>query len=171
MKRRQLLFAILKGAAVGMFAGRYATAQEDLDPVKMMPDTHKVVFENAFVRVIEGRVPAGGSEPKHRHPHCVMVNLADFDAEVRTFPDGEWKRATPCFRDRHLERGDRARDQDRGKRAVAHDAYRIKGLNPADRLLSFGRTAVDEKPARRDRQRYAAENRLHYRLFQRFAMS
>jgi hypothetical protein len=86
VKRRQLLFAILKGAAVGMFAGRYATAQEDLDPVKMMPDTHKVLFENGFVRVIEGRVPAGGSEPKHRHPHCVMVNLADFDAEVRTFP-------------------------------------------------------------------------------------
>jgi hypothetical protein len=97
MKRRQLLFAFLKGAAVGMFAGPYAAAQEDLDPIKMMPDTHKVVFENAFVRVIEGRVPAGGSEPKHRHPHCVMVNLADFEAEVRTSPGGEWKRAHRAF--------------------------------------------------------------------------
>ena len=82
MHRRQLLFTILKSIAVGLVAGRSSSAQDDLDPVKLMPDTHKVLFENAFVRVIEGRVPAGGVEPKHRHPHCVLVNLADFDVEV-----------------------------------------------------------------------------------------
>ncbi len=92
MKRRQWLFTILKGIAAGTPAGQLVPAQEDLDPVKMMPDSHKLLFENAFVRVIEGRVPAGGYEPKHRHPHCVLVNRTDFDAEVRTFPDGEWKR-------------------------------------------------------------------------------
>lgn len=57
-----------------------------------MPDTHKVLFENTFVRVIEGKVPAGGTEAKHKHPHCVMVYLADFDAEVRMLPDGQWNR-------------------------------------------------------------------------------
>lgn len=92
MKRRQLLFTMLKGIAVGIVVGRSAAAQEDLDPVKMMPDTRKVLFENSFVRVVEGRVPAGGMEPKHRHPHNVMVCLADFDAEVRTYPDGQWTR-------------------------------------------------------------------------------
>jgi hypothetical protein len=97
VKRRQLLFTILKGTAVGIVAGRLAPAQEDLDPVKMMPDTHKVLFENTFVRVIEGKVPAGGTEPKHRHPHCVMVYLADFDAEVKTFPDGKWNRVHRAF--------------------------------------------------------------------------
>jgi hypothetical protein len=97
VKRRQLLFTILKGAAVGIVARQLAPAQEDLDPVKIMPDTHKVLFENTFVRVIEGKVPAGGTELKHRHPHCVMVYLADYDAEVRTFPDGKWNPVHRAF--------------------------------------------------------------------------
>jgi hypothetical protein len=97
VKRRQLLFTIFKGIAVDMVTGRFAPAQEDLDAVKMMPDTHKLLFENRFVRVIEGRVTAGGYEPKHRHPHNVMVSLADFDAEVKTYPNGEWTRMHRVF--------------------------------------------------------------------------
>ena len=95
MKRRQLLATILKSIAVGIVGSRSTAAQDDLDPVKLMPDTHKVIFENSFVRVVEGRVPAGGREIKHRHPHNVMVFLADFDAETRTFPDDKW---TPSHR-------------------------------------------------------------------------
>ena len=95
MKRRQLLFTILKSIAMGIVASRSTAAQDDLDPVKLMPDTHKLIFENSFVRVVEGRVPAGGREIKHRHPHNVMVYLADFDAETRIFPDGQW---TPSHR-------------------------------------------------------------------------
>lgn len=90
MKRRELIFTVFKSLAVGIFAGRSAFAEEDLDPVKLMPDTHKVMFENSFVRVVEGRVPAGDSEVKHRHPHNVTVCLTDFDSEVRAFPDGKW---------------------------------------------------------------------------------
>ena len=97
MHRRQLLFTILKSMAVGLIAGRSGSAQDDLDPVKLMPDTHKVLFENAFVRVIEGRVPAGGFEPKHRHPHCVLVNLAEFDVEVKAYPDEKWNRMHRTF--------------------------------------------------------------------------
>jgi len=67
MKRRELLATVLKNIAIGTVVGRYTAAQEDLDPVKLMPDTHKVIFENSFVRVVEGRVPAGGREIKHRH--------------------------------------------------------------------------------------------------------
>ncbi len=95
MKRRELLATVLKNIAIGTVVGRYTAAQEDLDPVKLMPDTHKVIFENSFVRVVEGRVPAGGREIKHRHPHNVVVFLADFDAEIRTFPYGKW---TPTHR-------------------------------------------------------------------------
>jgi len=97
VKRRQLIFTILKGIAVGLIAGRPTPAQEDLDPVKMMPDTHKVLFENTCVRVIHGRVSAGGMEPKHRHPHNVMIYLADFDAEIKTYPDGKWSRVHRTF--------------------------------------------------------------------------
>jgi hypothetical protein len=60
-----LLFAIFKSIAIGLFASRSSLAQDELDPVKLMPDTHRVVFENSFVRVIEGHVPAGGVELKH----------------------------------------------------------------------------------------------------------
>ena len=95
MKRRQLLATALKSIAIGIVSSRFSAAQDDLDPVKLMPDTHKVIFENSFVRVVEGRVPAGGKEIKHRHPHNVTVFLADFDAEIRTFPDGSW---TPTHR-------------------------------------------------------------------------
>lgn len=62
-----------------------------------MPDSHKVLFENTVVRVVEGRVPVGGMEPKHRHPNNVLVCLADFDAEIRTLPDGQWKRLHRTF--------------------------------------------------------------------------
>jgi hypothetical protein len=27
-------------------------------------------FENAFVRILEVHVPAGKTEPRHRHPHA-----------------------------------------------------------------------------------------------------
>lgn len=97
MKRRQLLFSILKAAALGLVPGRLGVAQEDLDPLKIMPDTHKLLFENDFVRVIESKVPAGGGEPKHWHPHCVTVSLADFEAEIKTFPDEKITRAHRTF--------------------------------------------------------------------------
>ena len=95
MKRREVLVAILKSIAIGIVANQSTAAQEDLDPVKLMPDTHKLVFENSFVRVVESRVPADGREIKHRHPKNVTVFLADFDAETRTFPVGKW---TPIHR-------------------------------------------------------------------------
>lgn len=56
-----------------------------------------MLFENTFVGVIESKVPAGDTEPKHKHPHCVMVYLADFDAEVKIFPDGKWNRVHRAF--------------------------------------------------------------------------
>jgi hypothetical protein len=51
---------------------------EELDPLKTAPDTHKLAFENAFVRVLEVRVPPGKTEPMHQHPRRVVVYLADF---------------------------------------------------------------------------------------------
>lgn len=63
--------------------------QESLDALKVAPETHKLVFENRLVRVIEARVPPGGLELKHGHPHGLTIYLADFDSEVKTFPKGE----------------------------------------------------------------------------------
>jgi hypothetical protein len=75
--------------AIGAAALAGYPATKDLDPVRLMPDSHKVLFENAFVRVIESSVPAGGSEVRHSHPHNVTVALSDWDADLTTFPDGK----------------------------------------------------------------------------------
>lgn len=75
-------------AAVGLLTTR-APAGEDLDPLKVTADTHKLVFENSFVRVIEAKVPAGQQEPKHSHPHGLTVYLANYTIEQKKFPDGK----------------------------------------------------------------------------------
>ena len=88
MGRRQLLLSSLGIASV---LGRLIRAQ-DLDPLRIMPNTHKLLLENRFVRVIESKVPAGAKEARHSHPYCVTVYLADVDVEIRTFPDGKTTR-------------------------------------------------------------------------------
>jgi hypothetical protein len=90
MKTR--VFLILASLGVILTLTVYSLSdsnRENLDPLKVAPETHKLVFENAFVRVIEAKVLAGGVEPRHRHPHGLTVYLADFDSEIRTFPDAK----------------------------------------------------------------------------------
>jgi len=87
--RRQLLLSSL---GMGSVLGRLIQAQDELDPLRIMPNTHKLLFENRFVRVIESKVPAGAKEARHSHPHCVTVYLADVDVEIRTFPGGKTAR-------------------------------------------------------------------------------
>src|SRR5688572_4826898 len=68
-------------------------ANQELDPLKVAADTHKVLFENALVRVIEAKVPPGKSEPRHRHPRSVTVYMSDYEIEQTTFPEGKKTRA------------------------------------------------------------------------------
>jgi hypothetical protein len=89
VNRRELLWTI---AASGAFGHLVQAQDTDLDPLKITPQTHKLLFENQFVRVTESNVPAGGTEPKHAHPHSVTVYLADSDSEIKTFPDGKTSR-------------------------------------------------------------------------------
>jgi len=81
---------LVAGLAVAAVAGaRWAASQssaDPLDPVVVAADTHKVAFENSFVRVLEVRLPPGKVEPRHRHPHGLSVYFSDWDAKVT--PDG-----------------------------------------------------------------------------------
>ena len=56
-----------------------AGVPQELDPLKVAADTHKLVFENPFVRVLETRVPPGKTEPWHHHGRRVVVYLTDFN--------------------------------------------------------------------------------------------
>ena len=60
--------------AVTAFAGTQSK-EDPLDAVRAAPDTHKVAFENAFVRVLDVHVPPGSIEKRHRHPHGVFHRL------------------------------------------------------------------------------------------------
>lgn len=86
MTRKRLLaltmtFAV--GAALAGAARARAQSKDDpLDPVRIAPDTHKVAFENTFLRVLDVHVPPGGHEPRHRHPHGLSVYFTDWDANV-----------------------------------------------------------------------------------------
>jgi quercetin dioxygenase-like cupin family protein len=64
-------------------AVRGAQSKDDaLDPVRVAADTHRVAFENAFVRVLDVHIPPGNTEPRHRHPHGLSVYFTDWDARV-----------------------------------------------------------------------------------------
>jgi hypothetical protein len=70
-----------------------ASSQSDDDVLKVIPENYKLLFENAFVRVIEARVPPGTVEPPHRHMRGVSVCMTEYTIESRAVPDGAWVRS------------------------------------------------------------------------------
>jgi quercetin dioxygenase-like cupin family protein len=82
MTRRPL---VLITAAIIVAAATFAATQspdDALDAVRAAPDTHKVAFENAFVRVLDVHVPPGKVEPRHRHPHGLSVYFTDWQVKI-----------------------------------------------------------------------------------------
>ena len=64
-------------------------AKDDpLDSLVACKDTQKLIFENAYVRVIEERVPPGVGQPKHRHAKGLLIPLANSSIEAVDDPDG-----------------------------------------------------------------------------------
>jgi hypothetical protein len=62
--------AVFAGAAWHAFGGAADTAgfPEGYDAVRIAPASHRVIYENALVRVLEVTVPpAGKTEPMHHH--------------------------------------------------------------------------------------------------------
>jgi hypothetical protein len=85
-------------ALFGFLVARHSRAQEeDLDSVKVCPETQKVAFENSFVRVIDDRIPPGIAERKHRHAHGVTVALTDYDIEQKNYQTGKVTRSHRSF--------------------------------------------------------------------------
>src|SRR5437762_8906187 len=82
--KKKLMFAA--GLALAVLTGAMAvhsSAQDDpLDPIRVAGDTHKLAFENKFVRVLDVRLPPGKFEPRHRHPHGMSVYFTDWEARV-----------------------------------------------------------------------------------------
>jgi quercetin dioxygenase-like cupin family protein len=71
----------LKGPATG-------SAKVALDPVKVDPAHHKVVFENDRVRVLRIKFKAADKTKEHEHPNGVAIYLTDTKAKF-TLGDGK----------------------------------------------------------------------------------
>ena len=82
MTRKSLVLAAAAIVAAATVLSRAQSKDDALDPVRVAPDTHKVAFENAVVRVLDVRIPPGSIEKRHRHPHGLSVYLTDWDAQV-----------------------------------------------------------------------------------------
>ena len=63
-------------------------APDPLDSLTVCAATQHLILENAFVRVIDDSIPAGDSEPLHRHRHSVVVYLTDYTLQ-QTTADGQ----------------------------------------------------------------------------------
>jgi quercetin dioxygenase-like cupin family protein len=81
--RRTVVVTIAAALAVAAATVvRSQPAGDALDPVRVAADTHKIAFENAFVRILDVRLPPGKLEPRHRHPHGLSVYFTDWEAKV-----------------------------------------------------------------------------------------
>lgn len=83
-------------AAAGMLLvlARPAISQQgDQDVLAVIPENYKLLYENAFVRVIEARVPPGTEEKPHRHMRGVSICMTEYTVESRILPDGAWVRS------------------------------------------------------------------------------
>ena len=65
--------------------GRTVGAQ---DVVKVSPETHAVLLDNAKVRVLDVRIKPGEKVSMHTHPHNVIYYLTDGKLRL-TLPDGK----------------------------------------------------------------------------------
>jgi quercetin dioxygenase-like cupin family protein len=82
--RRTMLLTVA-GVGLAVLAARWALARpqaDPLDPVRVAGDTHRLAFENGFVRVLDVHLPPGKVEPRHRHPHGLSVYFTDWQAKV-----------------------------------------------------------------------------------------
>ncbi|HUG53818.1 MAG TPA: hypothetical protein VMR21_09455 [Vicinamibacteria bacterium] len=86
MKKTLWLILAMGASALAARAGLSQPADDALDPIKVAGDTHRLAFENAFVRVLDVHVPPGKTEPRHRHPHGLSVYFTGWDVQVT--PDG-----------------------------------------------------------------------------------
>ena len=81
MRTRALAVIVILGATA-LAAAAIAPPDDALDPIRVAPDTHRVALDNAFVRVLDVRLPPGSVEPRHRHPHGMSVYFTDWTAKV-----------------------------------------------------------------------------------------
>jgi hypothetical protein len=86
--RRVFKFQIVLAACLAAaFLAFPQTTDDPLDSLKVCAATQRLILENQFVRIIDDEIPAGETEPLHRHRHGVVVSLNNNTYE-QTAQDG-----------------------------------------------------------------------------------
>ena len=78
----------LEAVLVELKGGAMGSATVALDPVKVAPAHHKVVFENDRVRVLRIKFKSHDKTKEHEHPNGVAIYLTDTKAKF-TLGDGK----------------------------------------------------------------------------------
>jgi hypothetical protein len=91
--RKRAVFIGLAVAALFLVARPVMSQNDEQDVLRVIPENYKLLFENAFVRVIEARVPPGTEEKPHRHMRGVSICMTEYTVESRILPDGQWVRS------------------------------------------------------------------------------
>jgi len=90
---RRLALAALAGI-VALLGWRALHAQQGEYP---RPANHKLIMENALVRVFDIRMAPGMSEVRHRHERGLTIALSAYDNETTAYPSGEVRRSHTEF--------------------------------------------------------------------------
>ena len=96
LNSKLLQATLVLGATAGLLAllaGPAMSQPDDQDVLKVIPENYTLLFENAFVRVIEARVPPGTEEKPHRHMRGVSICMTEYTVESRILPNGQWVRS------------------------------------------------------------------------------
>ena len=80
--------AAMEGVLVELKGGPMGSAKVALDPVKVDPAHHKVIFENDRVRVLRVNFKAHDKTKQHEHPNGVAIYVTDAKAKF-TLADGK----------------------------------------------------------------------------------
>ena len=92
--RRTIIVCIAIAICLGVAVVAWPQGGADpLDSLKVCVKTQRLIFENQLVRVLDDAIPPGVAEPRHRHPHGVVVYLTDYTVE-QTMDDGQATRSS-----------------------------------------------------------------------------
>ena len=78
-----------------MLGGWHALGAQQEDYPR--PPNHKLLMENALVRVFEIRMAPGTAEARHRHERGLTIALSDYENETTAYPSGQVSRSRTRF--------------------------------------------------------------------------
>jgi len=78
----------MKGLLIAFLLLVAAMSAQPQDVVKVSPETHSILLENAQVRVLDVHVKPGEKVAMHSHPAGILYYLSDATLKI-TYPDGK----------------------------------------------------------------------------------